>query len=75
MVSFRLVPTKEPGGYGPSLRTGDHAVSLRVESIHAYRRAFDELEAGMTAELEMSGEDVRNLNDGDVLAATVSDEG
>ncbi|WXH29027.1 hypothetical protein WA016_02974 [Myxococcus stipitatus] len=57
------------------MRTGDHAVSFRVESIHAYGHAFDELEAGMTAELVMTGEDARSLAEGDVLAATVSDGG
>ncbi|WP_342378363.1 hypothetical protein NVS55_03260 [Myxococcus stipitatus] len=50
-------------------------MSFRLESIQAYRHAFDELEAGMTAELVLSGEDDHGLDEGDVLAATRFDEG
>ncbi|QSQ11375.1 hypothetical protein [Myxococcus landrumensis] len=46
-----------------------------MESIHTYRHAFDELEAGMTAEWVLSGEDAHGVDEGDVLAATCSDEG
>jgi hypothetical protein len=68
-VLFRYLPNQTPDGYGPFVKTGEQSVSIKVMGIRAYQRSFDELEEGMTAELELAGDDAKALKQGDVLGA------
>ncbi|MFP2896017.1 hypothetical protein [Corallococcus sp. 4LFB] len=66
-VAFKLTPVRTPEGYGPSTRSGERPVSIRIEQIRAYGRGFQELEAGMAAELVLSGDGAESLVELDVL--------
>ncbi|NOJ96000.1 hypothetical protein HMI51_24075 [Corallococcus coralloides] len=66
-VAFKLTPVRTPEGYGPSIRSDDRPVSIRIEQIRAYGHSFQKLEAGMTAELVLSGDGAESLAQGDVL--------
>ncbi len=44
-----------------------HPVRLVIQSIHSYRRRWDELFAGMTARLTLGGEGLDQLSEGRIL--------
>ncbi len=45
-----------------------HTVRLVVQSIHSYRRRWDELSSGMTARLTLGGDGLDRLSEGTILA-------
>lgn len=71
-VAFKRTHVRTPEGYAPPIRSDDRQVSIRIEQMRAYRHDFQELEAGMTAELVLSGEGVDALEKWDVLEGCAS---
>lgn len=66
-VAFRRTHVRTPDGYGPPIRSDDRPVSIRIEQIHTYGRSLEKLDAGMTAELVLSGEGAKSLVEWEVL--------
>ncbi len=65
---YQYVPVKTLDDYArPSERIGETLVRLKVESMRAYGRSWQEIHEGLTAEMEVSGEGAELLKPGDVL--------
>jgi hypothetical protein len=65
---YELVPELTENGYGPSKRNEqEQLVNLRIDAISAYNHSFIQLDPGMTAELELSGEGIEKIKKGLIL--------
>ncbi|RKH88048.1 hypothetical protein D7Y21_16485 [Corallococcus sp. AB045] len=70
-VAFKRTHVRTPDGYAPPIRSGDRPVSICIEQIHAYGYSLQALDAGMTAELVLSGDGAESLAQGDVLGGNL----
>ena len=61
---YSVTPQPIPEGYGPPQREDHQPLSLRVESITAYKHSLKELSTGMTAEIELSGNGFELVREG-----------
>ncbi len=64
---FKLVPKDMSNPYGPQRREAERDVDIKILSIMLYGNFVEELDAGYTAELEISGAESISLQQGDVL--------
>ncbi len=55
---YRLVPVAGDDPFGPSRKVDERAVAFTVVEIRAYGHKLGQLDPGMTARLELSGEDM-----------------
>ena len=65
---YESVVERTEDRYGSSKRQGQgELVNLRVDSIFAYGHCFTQLDPGMTARLELSGEGIEKIKEGLIL--------
>jgi hypothetical protein len=59
---YELVPQLTENGYSYSKRSQqEHSVNLRIDSISSYGHSLTQLDPGMTAKLELSGEGIEKV--------------
>lgn len=65
-VQYRLIPTEVDDGYGEAVKEDEIPLTVSIKSMRAYQHDLDELDTGLTAEIELIG-DVNSVQEGFVL--------
>ena len=65
--AYTVTPDVRDPSHPKAIRSNARRISLRVDTITYYKRVWDELESGMSAALELSGDGAELLLPDDLL--------